>query len=286
MTLNYVIDLPNSERLGLYKGLFPRNSDFYLSVRRYNPASLSLNIGYSTMDKLETNNICNNATYSKYFTVDELNSEYKLRNILELNNVPNYKPKKIIRESTKYYPYRFKTKEEFEKEFGRGWKAYVNFNSSGLMDYLLGMDFPFPTENLPRSFKLNKNTGVPFEVNIDQFDNWSVNWKMLTENKPKAPDYSPKKIIREGVNDKEVPPNTYRFKTEEEFIREYGENWRKLVPFQFVKNMDDLLGRPFDKLILITPMGYVVPKIDVWKISMDMLVKIPPNYNPKKIVRE
>lgn len=36
----------------------------------------------------------------------------------------------------------------------------------------------------------------------------------------------------------------YRIKTEKEFIKDFGENWRKKVTYTFPAGMDMLLGKP------------------------------------------
>jgi hypothetical protein len=76
------------------------------------------------------------------------------------------------------YPYRFKTEQEFIKQFGTDWRRRVNFNWDGEMDYLCGKVFPFMN-------------------NWGAYDCWIINNKMLTENKSKVPNYNPKKIIIE-----------------------------------------------------------------------------------------
>ena len=47
------------------------------------------------------------------------------------------------------------------------------------------------------------------------------------------------------------PKYPYRFKTEEEFIQEYGDNWRRTNPVFFSPDMDYLLGIDFVKKITI-----------------------------------
>lgn len=94
------------------------------------------------------------------------------------------------------WKYRFKTEEEFKKEYGAEWTIEIYFrgiNERGFgrcwlsaMDYLLGTvlekDFPDYTHYI----KIIKDD-----------NNFTVTKCMLTENKPKIPNYEPRKIIRE-----------------------------------------------------------------------------------------
>jgi len=89
----------------------------------------------------------------------------------------------------------------------------------------------------------------------------------------------------------------YRFKTEEEFIKEFGENWRKcqqiVYPgdafFSFAPHMDFLLGKDFkskfptDEDSMIYNVEYKNQNKTFW-ISDIFLTKniIKPNYKPKK----
>ena len=95
--------------------------------------------------------------------------------LLEINP-PRYS-KKIL-ESKEQWPYRFKTKKEFEKEYGENWRNIVNFNSAGDMDYLCG-------------------TVLEKDFNHSMlYDHWYINIDMLTKNEPEVPNYKPKKFNR------------------------------------------------------------------------------------------
>lgn len=69
--------------------------------------------------------------------------------------------------------------------------------------------------------------------------------------------------------------NKYRFKTEEEFIKEFGENWKNDISkcWNNEGSMDYLFGKN------ITPMemgsdGLPNTSIDTWGISSDMYICI------------
>lgn len=102
-------------------------------------------------------------------------------------------------ESKILYPYRFKTEQEFVKEFGDDWirHAFPGVGWNDDMNGLFGMDFPFNKYEL----NLNSINGYNCEDRraIDDFyfneRNWFICWDMLTPNKIK-PNYTPKKLIR------------------------------------------------------------------------------------------
>ena len=85
----------------------------------------------------------------------------------------------------------------------------------------------------------------------------------------------------------------YRFKTEKEFIKEYGSDWRYSVDFNWEGLMDYLCGT-----VLEVDYPDNINKVDIpshilechyWSISREMLTKnvpLVPNYKPRKIIRE
>ena len=84
----------------------------------------------------------------------------------------------------------------------------------------------------------------------------------------------------------------YRFKTEKEFIEEFGVNWRNKVRYMWVNGMDYLLGTeiPSSNVLLSedNSIKFIVESWKSWNISENMvtLIKKTPNYNPKKISYE
>lgn len=89
---------------------------------------------------------------------------------------------------TERYPYRFKTEEEFTRDFGENWRYQINWHTGGRMDYLIGKPYPF---------FVKKGTNIGYLFNgLPMFNKWTIDWSMLTENKPKVPNYKPRKIIR------------------------------------------------------------------------------------------
>ena len=82
----------------------------------------------------------------------------------------------------------------------------------------------------------------------------------------------------------------YRFKTKEEFLEEFGWNWRNKIQCGWVTSgrMDYLFNM---ELKYDTYEYYIIGgklpldlrlKIGMWDISMDMLKEIGINYNDKK----
>jgi len=93
----------------------------------------------------------------------------------------------------KEYLYRFKTKEEFEKEFKDDWRFGGNLACfANSMDYLLGtvLEYDFPD---------NKSAITISSRNYRLYSTskWIINKWMLTSNKPTVPNYKPRKITRE-----------------------------------------------------------------------------------------
>jgi hypothetical protein len=106
---------------------------------------------------------------------------------LKLNPIINQKEKlKEHYNMIKHYPYRFKTKEEFVKEFGLDWRRKASLNSYGHMDYLLETPYPFIVNNGDKLLNIT-NTGYN-----NYQDYWSIGWQMLTPNIKIKPNYKPK----------------------------------------------------------------------------------------------
>jgi len=125
--------------------------------------------------------------------------------------------------------WRFKTKEEFVKEYGDDWKGEAYWSSSGAMDYLFGEEIAETSNSRDVISLLQKgenynaiNTFRELGITSGGDDDWVLQMRMLT-NKP-----LPKVILTRGKS-LTAPTNTawtWRFKTEEEFERDYGKNWR------------------------------------------------------------
>lgn len=114
-----------------------------------------------------------------------------------LKHRPSYEPRKILKESTKSYPYRFKTEQELIDEYGKDWvyDSPIN-NGPGWhddMNIMLGNIFPFHEHEL--------NFDNPFNVlrsreryNDFYFPNsWVIPPCVLTKSRPS---YKPRKIIK------------------------------------------------------------------------------------------
>ena len=79
----------------------------------------------------------------------------------------------------------------------------------------------------------------------------------------------------------------YRFKTEEELIKEFGYKWRhpfSSVPY-FTNGMSNLLGQelPYDEKYLLKNNFNIEYK--GWFLHKYMLIKIQPNYKPKSKIK-
>jgi hypothetical protein len=91
----------------------------------------------------------------------------------------------------------------------------------------------------------------------------------------------------------------YRFKTREEFINEFGDNWRNKVYCGFVSEMDNLLGEDIEKkyynqiddiIIKNRLLGTIhyqsTDPLYGCSVSLDMIKKVilTPEYKPRKFV--
>ena len=61
----------------------------------------------------------------------------------------------------------------------------------------------------------------------------------------------------------------YRFKTEEEFIKEFGKNWQNKVKYGWIREMDEFFGKSMKELKAFDYEKEVC--IDGWCISRDMI---------------
>jgi len=217
--------------------------------------------------------------WNDFMKIDDI---IKLFEKLTGKNLPNYKPKKFVYESNKHYPYRFKTREEFDKEFKEDWETNdnVNWSESG-MKFLIGTIFPFD--------EFNQGS-----YNFNDGSSWYIERNMLTENKPKEPSYKPKKMVYEASI-----YYPYRFKTGEEMEEDFGPSWQDeaFEEIGWNPDMDHFLGEPYPYHEEEIKSGGSQPRKDrlsdgtgqAWAISWDMLRKNErtlPSYEPRKLVYE
>ena len=100
-------------------------------------------------------------------------------------------------ESSKWWTYRFKTEEEFIKQYGGEWKTKAGWGYEH-MDYLLGsvLEYDFPDDldeiELPIDDETHKLYEIPNNRTV-----WYIDRDMLTKNNKQIPNYKPKKFSRE-----------------------------------------------------------------------------------------
>ena len=213
-----------------------------------------------------------------------------------INPKSMYTPRKFIYENNIWYPFRFKTLEELEEEYGYEWEDHFNSGWNPDMNILLGTVYPYPESEL--NFDSSQPRTDRFTAPDSQ--DWSIDWNMLTKNKKTIPSYQPKKFIYE--NDTWYP---YRFKTEKEFIKEFGDEWIKTTNVNGNANwagglMDHLFGTPYPyrKDEIKSEEESIDPRNDrfhdpnsvhAWRISWYMLAPNKPEkptYEPKKFIYE
>jgi len=75
----------------------------------------------------------------------------------------------------------------------------------------------------------------------------------------------------------------YRFKTEAEFIKEFGKNWNinkgGRVDWAIPK-MNNLFGTPYP--YFVNKNNKMLSRLDGWSISWNMLTEIKPDYTPRR----
>jgi len=79
-------------------------------------------------------------------------------------------------------------------------------------------------------------------------------------------------------------PYPYRFKTEAEFIKEFGKNWNinKGGRVDWISSMDYLFGISYPYFV---DKNKLLPKLNGWSISWDMLTEnkpTEPDYTPRR----
>jgi hypothetical protein len=126
--------------------------------------------------------------------------------------------------------WRFKTEQEFIDEFGRDWISKSQWNTFGRMDYLFGKPVINPDFDPNIYNGRTINTFDEFGIESGEVNDWSMFAEMF------------KKIESEQQPEEFKP--IWRFKTEQEFIDEFGDDWRSSMGWlRGSKNMDYLYGK-------------------------------------------
>jgi len=200
----------------------------------------------------------------------------------------------FLNEGRSDYKYRFKTEKEFIYEFGDDWKHAVGFNTGDQMDHLIGTPINVPSYCIGYDGDIIRSFNMHDTNYSDPRGNWSVGIDMVKKEKA-VPTYKPKKFIYESNTKK----YKYRFKTEEELLDEFGDNWHEEVDWNDEGYMDYLLGTDIDeKYIEEDDYGireFYIPNTNTrvsyskWIITGNLIKKekvLPPQYKPKKLVYE
>jgi len=98
------------------------------------------------------------------------------------------------------YRCRFKTKEEFIKEYGNNWRDIVPYHFPNAMDYLLGTDIDLETDTRIADKSVFKKNGkihfVYFQLNYIEYYKLKISYEMIKQIQV-APSYLPKTFIYE-----------------------------------------------------------------------------------------
>jgi hypothetical protein len=142
----------------------------------------------------------------------------------------------------KTWNWRFKTEEELQQEFGLNlWKTVTAWNMNGDMDYLLGKPIIESDlskqfiENLLQSKAVSIDTNKNLGIDSGSSNTWAIKEQLVT-NKPLPTAVTSTSPTTSAWN--------WRFKTEEEFKEEYGDDWREAVEWSIHGGMDYLIGEP------------------------------------------
>ena len=77
--------------------------------------------------------------------------------------------------------------------------------------------------------------------------------------------------------------NKYRFKTEKEFIQDFGDSWRSKIICGWHRDMEKYFGQ---EIVMKEYFGQIIKSFNYegWGVSKDMIIKVAPNYNPKQSI--
>ena len=213
-----------------------------------------------------------------------LNKELPESTKLYINN--------ITKKQTKF-PYRFKTEEEFIKEYGEEFcDTLPDYGWVDDMDYLFGNDFDIATDKEYIDNIINQDGG-----SIDYVEGFVVTRYMLLSNINFNGLNNSKQLVYEG---KSVLKYKYRFKTEKEFIDEFGNDWKFRggtrwtigtgMNYLFGKEIEPMYYEEFlDKNGRLNMGEHDRLDIDDWSINIRMIkeIKTEIDYNtPKQLVYE
>ena len=147
-----------------------------------------------------------------------------------------------ITKKTTEYPYRFKTRNEFEDEFGDRWYYDINWGYQ-TMDYLLGVDFEYSTDKEYIDGIFDSVGEIPIPRPNRNYD-WYIFRPMLILNDNKMASKQmynePKQLVYEGLkSDGKVRvvycDNEENFIEIQKYLFSKGCSWgfagEKLVPY-------------------------------------------------------
>lgn len=179
------------------------------------------------------------------------------------NNENKQRNRQMAITEENYNLYRFKTEEEFNKEYGPRWRSSIHWNPDGDMDHLLGKPLiAFNPQQISSTRYILEVTG-----------SWSISTSML-------------KLIK--AEDSRFPTmdtlHLFRFKTFEEFVKEFGDTWRDRVSSGWVaEDMDSFIGKnlgEFSDVSLSETAGQMT--IERWHVSPDMYTRAT-TYSTSKV---
>jgi hypothetical protein len=191
--------------------------------------------------------------------------------------------------------YRIKTEQEFIDEFGTNWRDEAGWTSTDSMDWLLEKRIieiveKSQYENVLDDIENNRNIKSKVDPKIGL--TWSISTRAYTLDPIVSSSIEPtnESIVHEL--------NNYRIKTEQEFINEYGADWKGEVGWasRASKPMDWLLNKKLTEIVKKDDYDFIldevknkkgftstysnIPSVDpIWNINRNMYMFDPALYS-------
>jgi hypothetical protein len=264
--------------------------------------------------------------YEKIYTLQDLD---KIKCILKYGKyipIPNYAPRKIIKESVdndyleivvqvnNYEEYKILEKKLSDNDIY--FNISVDLKKLDTIEHFYNSIETYPvyilfnfnnkdTSNIKSVIYITKKDKVRNKFKLDQYiyndpqvykpvftiDNIRFIILILQSHKIiKEPSYKPRKIIKESnINE------LYKIKTKQEFEKEFGEEWRNRLKTTWCSpEMDFLFGYVLSNSEIVQLKTYLevkfkdkfIDEYTKWLVTDDMIKQVVPNYAPRKIIKE
>jgi len=207
----------------------------------------------------------------------------------QIENIVEKKKRGRKPKSASTWTWRFKTEQELIDEYGADWR--LRWGNSD-RDYLFGEPI-IQTDETKEFINIVINQNSAISVNTEQvfeLSNPDKNRNYFTFDKDNVTDKPlPEPALSSTATTVKPATWSWRFKTEQEFIDEFGQNFREITKLNKYGQMDYLFGQPIEENNLsimqiddIENNGSIYINTSDWKIESP----IPINKNSWTIRRE